>query len=79
MKPKSFPVAILLAVVVAAVFFLPAPSGGQTGEEIQMTQILTEVTAQQATIVDNQAKINAKIASIGENVRQARIFAGRGK
>ena len=79
MKPKSFPVALLLAAVVAFAYLLPAPSGGQTGEEIQMTQIVNDVTAQQATIVDNQAKIVAKLASIADNIRQARIFAGRGK
>jgi len=79
MKAKPFPVAILFAAVAAAAYFLPAPSGGQTGEEIQMTQIATDLTAQQATIVDNQAKIDAKLATIGENIRQARIYAGRGR
>ena len=79
MKPKPFPVALLVAAFVAGAFFLPAPSGGQTGEEIQTTQIITDVLAQQATITDNQAKIDAKLATIAENVRQARLLAGRGK
>ena len=79
MNPKSFPVALLVAVVFVGALFAPMHSGGQTGEEINTTQLLTEVTTQQATIADNQAKIDTKLASIGENIRQARIFAGRGK
>jgi hypothetical protein len=79
MNPKSFPVALLAAAVVAGTLLVPMPSGGQTGEEIVTTQLLTDVTAQQATIVDNQTKIDAKLATIGENIRLARIYAGRGK
>jgi len=79
MNPKSFPVALIAAVVFVGAFFAPVHSGGQTGDEINTTQLLTEVTTQQATIADNQAKIDAKLASIGENIRQARIFAGRGR
>jgi hypothetical protein len=79
MKPKTFPVALLVAAFVAGAYFLPAPSGGQTGEEIQTTQILSDVIDQQKTITDNQAKIDAKLATIGENVRLARVMAGRGK
>lgn len=79
MNPKSFPVALLIAVVFVGALFTPTHSGGQTGEEIQTTQILNDLTAQQATIADNQAKIDAKLASIGENIRLARIYAGRGK
>ncbi len=79
MNPKSFPVAAVFAAVFAGVLFVAAPSGGQTGEEIVTTQLLTELTTQQATIVDNQSKIDAKLATIGENIRQARIYAGRGK
>jgi hypothetical protein len=79
MKPKPFPVALLVAAFVAGAYFLPAPSGGQTGEELQTTQILNDVVAQQATITDNQTKIDAKLATIGEAVRQARLMAGRGK
>jgi hypothetical protein len=79
MNPKSFPVAFIAAVVFVGAFFAPVHSGGQTGEEINTTQLLIELTTQQATIADNQTKIDAKLASIGENIRQARIFAGRGK
>ena len=79
MNPKSFPVALIAAVVFAGTLFAPVHSGGQTGDEINLTQLLTEVTTQQTTIADNQAKIDAKLATIAENIRQARIFAGRGR
>ena len=79
MNPKSFPVAMLAVAVIAGTLLVPMPSGGQTGEEIVTTQLLNDVTAQQVTIVDNQAKIDAKLATIAENIRQARIYAGRGK
>jgi hypothetical protein len=79
MNPKSFPVALIAAVVFMGALWAPTPSGGQTGEEINTIQLLTDVTTQQAAIADNQAKIDAKLASIGENIRQARIFAGRGR
>ena len=79
MNPKSFPVALLVAVVFVGALFAPTHSGGQTGEEIVLAQLVTDITTQQAAIADNQAKIDAKLASIGENVRLARIYTGRGK
>ena len=57
----------------------PCTPAARRGDEINLTQLLNEVTAQQATIADNQAKIDAKLATIAENIRQARIFAGRGR
>jgi hypothetical protein len=71
-------VAILIAAVIAGVLLMPRPSGGQTGDEINLVQLVNDVTTQQATILDNQAKIDVKLAKIAENVRLARIYAGRG-
>jgi len=79
MSQKSLSVPVLIALVWTAAFFAPAPSGGQTADEINTVQLLNDITAQQVTIADNQTKIDAKLASIGENIRQARIYAGRGK
>ena len=79
MNPKFFPFALLAAVVFAGAFFAPVHSGGQTGEDIVLAQLVTDVSTQQQTIVDNQTKIDAKLATIGENLRLARIYAGRGK
>ena len=50
-------------------------------EEQQQQQVLNlvkEVHAQQLEIVANQAKIEAKIAAVAEEVRKARIFSSRG-
>ena len=77
MIPKSFPVALVAAVVFAGAFFAPTHSGGQTGDDILLVQLTGDLTTQQAAIADNQAKIDAKLAKISENVRLARIYAGR--
>ena len=38
-----------------------------------------DLQAQQKTIADNQAKIDAKLAAITESLRQAKIYVSRGK
>jgi len=77
MNPKSFPVALVAAVVFVGAVFAPTHSDGQTGDDIAMTQLLNDISTQQATIAENHAKIDAKLAKIAENVRLARIYAGR--
>jgi len=79
MNPKSLSVALLVASVFAGALLSPTRSGGQSGDDFALVQLATDLTTQQATIADNQTKIDAKLATIGENIRQARIFAGRGK
>ncbi len=64
------------ALIIAAA--IPS-SSGQSGDDPAVVEALKDVTVQQATIVDNQNKIDEKIATIAEQVRQARIFAARGK
>lgn len=78
MKPK--PIALTLAgcAVLAAAVFFPLESSGQAGaEEAQAQQALAEITAQQTILAENQAKVDEKVAAIAEEVRLARIFAGR--
>ncbi len=77
MNLKSFPVALVAAAVFVGALFAPTHSGGQTGDDILLVQLTNDLTTQQATISDNQAKIDAKLAKIAENVRLARIYAGR--
>ena len=48
-------------------------------DEGQLNRLLKEVQAQQTRIAENQAKIDAKLATVAENVRVARIFVSRGK
>jgi hypothetical protein len=46
-------------------------------EEQQAVALAKEVQAQQATIADNQAKIDAKLVTIAEALRLAKIYASR--
>ncbi len=40
--------------------------------------LIKEIQAQQILIADNQAKIDAKLVTLGEAIRVARIYASRG-
>ena len=44
----------------------------------QVLAIAREIRAQQAAIAENQAKFDAKLATIAEALRVARIFSSRG-
>ena len=80
MNAKSFFVPALGVSALLSVLLAPLPSKGEAGtEDAALAALLTEVGAQQAAIIDNQAKIDAKLAIIAENVRVARIFVSRGK
>jgi hypothetical protein len=68
-----------LGTVLLLVLGLPNPSNGQSGDDPAVTELLKEVTAQQSTIAENQAKIDEKLAAVAEQVRQARLFAARAK
>jgi hypothetical protein len=43
-----------------------------------LSELIKEVQTQQATIAQNQAKIDEKLATLGETIREARIFSSRG-
>ena len=80
MKRPPMLLALTGAAALAGALLLPQPSSGQspaTGDAA-LAQILTEITAQQATLADNHTKIDEKLAAIAEDVRIARIFVGRG-
>jgi hemolysin activation/secretion protein len=47
-------------------------------QEQQLTAAIKEIQAQQALISENQAKIEAKLATVAEAVRIARIYSSRG-
>ncbi len=40
--------------------------------------LIKEIQAQQLVIADNQARIDAKLVTLGEAIRVARIYASRG-
>lgn len=79
MKPKPIALTLLGAIALFAGMALPRESVGQatTNEELQITQALADVAAQQTIIAENQTKIDEKVAAVAEEVRLARIFAGR--
>ena len=47
-------------------------------QEQQLLSVIKEIQAQQTAMAENQAKIDAKLATVGEAVRVARIFSSRG-
>jgi hypothetical protein len=53
-----------------------APSASQPQVQ-QVLAVTKEVQVQQAAIAENQAKINAKLATITDYIRLARIYATR--
>jgi hypothetical protein len=72
MKFLSALVATCLALLVVSA------SGAEPSKESQQLLVLVkEVQAQQVAIADNQTKIDAKIVTIGEAIRLARIYASR--
>ena len=46
-------------------------------EQQQLLALVKEVQSQQATIAENQTKIDAKMAAIAEALRLARIYSSR--
>ena len=62
-----------LALLVAA----PAAEAPDASQQ-QVLAVAKEVQAQQAAIAENQAKMEAKLATIAESLRVARIYATRG-
>jgi hypothetical protein len=53
------------------------PSKQNDQDQQQLAALAKEVQGQLATLADNQAKIDAKLVSIAEALRLARIYASR--
>ena len=73
---------ILLALIVAAVLSGSSAFGADPAadrDQQQLASLTKEVQAQQTAIADNQKKIDEKMTAIAEALRQARIYAGRGR
>jgi len=54
-----------------------APSANQQQQQ-QVLAVAKEVQGQQAAIMENQGKIDAKLATIADSLRTARIYSSRG-
>lgn len=74
---RSLTFATLVAMTAWSPLFGADPAKAQADQ--QMAQLVKEIQAQQAAINENQAKIDARVATIAESIRVARIYAGRGK
>ena len=77
MKSFSLIATCLLALLVSARG--AEPSKENEGAQQQLVALAKEVQAQQAAIAENQTKIDAKMATIAEALRQARIYSSRSK
>jgi len=71
--------AILLAVTPLALLSSAAQAPDPKDEQRQLLALVKEVQAQQEQIVANQAKIDAKLADLGETLHTARIFSSRSR
>jgi len=79
---RTLKIIALCGLLAAAASSILGPVNAQTAsvEDIKATaDAIQTLSDQQKTITDNQAKIDAKLASIAENVRQARLFAARAR
>ena len=47
-------------------------------EQQQILAVIKEIQTQQATIAENRAKIDEKLAAVAEAIRVARIYSSRG-
>jgi len=77
MKRLPFLTAFCSLALLVAAPAAEAPSAAQQQEQ-EVLAIAKEVQSQQVLIAENQAKMDAKIATITEALRVARIFSSRG-
>ena len=73
---------ILITFSISAAMLILPLSVAQTPNSTDQERILAlikEVQIQQAQIVDNQAKIETKLADLAETIRVARIHAARAR
>ena len=81
MKPQFFSAAALAALAGAALLAIQPSSSGQAGggaDDPALAALLTEISAQQASITQNHAAMDEMIAAIAEDCRQTRLFVARG-
>ena len=71
---------IISSVILAAAVLATSGSGQTTDNKDgeKLLALVADVQAQQASMADNQSKIDSKMTEVIEAIRVARIFAGRG-
>jgi hypothetical protein len=71
--------ALIAALLMPFLLLTPARSQGQADEvPAEVVALIAEIQKQQASIAANQEQIDAKLATIAEDIRLARIFVSRG-
>jgi hypothetical protein len=80
MKKPPVILALSGALALGGALLLPPQSNGQAAAEAdaEAMRLCDEIIAQQVVINENQGRMDESLAAIGENVRLARIYAGRG-
>ena len=73
---KRFGITAAAMLGFAASTFGQAPNPNAVQDQ-QIVAAVKELQAQQALIAENQAKIEAKLATIAESIRVARIYSSR--
>jgi ABC-type transporter MlaC component len=75
---KTLP-ALVAALFFAAAISTPAaePSKVNDQEQQQLAAVVKEIQTQQAAIAENQTKIDARMVTVAEALRLARIYASR--
>ena len=69
----------IVAMGLLTVPLLPAVEPVPTAaEQQQVLAVIKQIQTQQATIAENQAKIDEKMAAVAEAIRVARIYSSRG-
>jgi hypothetical protein len=71
--------ALILTCVFACGLSAAEPTKEADRAQQQLVALMKEVQGQQDAIAANQKKIDEKIAAIGEAIRLAKIYAGRGR
>jgi hypothetical protein len=73
---------IVRTAIVAMGLLTISPLSAQTApggaEQQPIIAVINEIRIQQASIAENQAKIDAKLAALAEAIRIARIYSSRG-
>ena len=76
---KHLVIALCAALALAASSHAQAPNAqAQAQQEQQTLALIKELQMQQAAIAENQTKIEAKLATVAEALRLARIYSSRG-
>jgi hypothetical protein len=68
----------IVAMGLLAISPLLAQTAPGEAEQQQIIAVIKEIRAQQTSIAENQAKIDAKLGALAEAIRVAKIFASRG-